>query len=47
MAKTDAEAQQQASGEVVEQSLLDQIVDQGRFGTEPAAREMVPTPTSP
>jgi type VI secretion system protein ImpC len=37
MAKSEAEVQQ--ATEVAEQSLLDQIVDQGRFGTEPAARE--------
>src|SRR5690606_4964373 len=29
----------QQATEVAEQSLLDQIVDQGRFGAEPAARE--------
>jgi type VI secretion system protein ImpC len=37
MAKSEAEVQQ--ATEVAEQSLLDQIVDQGRFGSEPAARE--------
>jgi type VI secretion system protein ImpC len=37
MAKSEAEVPQGA--EAVEVSLLDQIVDQGRFGTEPAARE--------
>jgi type VI secretion system protein ImpC len=37
MAKSEAEVQQVT--EVAEQSLLDQIVDQGRFGSEPAARE--------
>lgn len=37
MAKSEAEVQQ--ATEVAEQSLLDQIVEQGRFGSEPAARE--------
>jgi type VI secretion system protein ImpC len=37
MAKSEAEVQQ--ATEVAEQSLLDQIVEQGRFGNEPAARE--------
>lgn len=37
MAKSEAEVAQGA--EAVEVSLLDQIVEQGRFGTEPAARE--------
>lgn len=37
MAKTEAEAQ--AAAEAVELSLLDQIVEQGRFGTEPASKE--------
>lgn len=37
MAKTEAEAR--AAAEVTELSLLDQIVEQGRFGAEPAARE--------
>ena len=37
MAKSEAEVTQ--SAEVAELSLLDQIVEQGRFGTEPAARE--------
>jgi type VI secretion system protein ImpC len=38
MAKTEADAQQ-AAGETTELSLLDQIVDSGRFGTEPVQRE--------
>ena len=37
MAKSEADVQQ--ATEVAEQSLLDQIVEQGRFGSEPAARE--------
>jgi type VI secretion system protein ImpC len=37
MAKSEAEVTQ--ATEVAEQSLLDQIVEQGRFGNEPAARE--------
>ncbi|HEX6924602.1 MAG TPA: type VI secretion system contractile sheath large subunit [Longimicrobiaceae bacterium] len=37
MAKSEAELQQ--ATETTELSLLDQIVEQGRFGTEPAARE--------
>ena len=37
MAKSEAEVPQ--ATEVAEQSLLDQIVEQGRFGSEPAARE--------
>jgi type VI secretion system protein ImpC len=39
MAKTEADAQQAAAAETTELSLLDQIVDQGRFGAEPALRE--------
>jgi len=38
MAKTEKEAQQ-AAAETQELGLLDQIVQQGRFGSEPAARE--------
>jgi type VI secretion system protein ImpC len=38
MAKTDADAQA-AAAETQELSLLDQIVDQGRFGAEAAARD--------
>jgi type VI secretion system protein ImpC len=37
MAKSEAEVTQ--TTELAEQSLLDQIVEQGRFGNEPAARE--------
>lgn len=37
MAKSEAEVPQAEA--VTEQSLLDQIVEQGRFGTEPAAKE--------
>jgi type VI secretion system protein ImpC len=37
MAKSEAEVQ--AAAEITEVSLLDQIVEQGRFGSEPAARE--------
>ncbi len=39
MAKTEAEAQQVAAAETTELGLLDQIVEQGRFGTETAQRE--------
>jgi type VI secretion system protein ImpC len=39
MAKTRAEAEQAAAAETTELSLLDQIVDKGRFGTEAPARE--------
>jgi type VI secretion system protein ImpC len=38
MSKQEAEVQQ-ASAETTEQSLLDQIVEQGRFGSEPVAKE--------
>jgi type VI secretion system protein ImpC len=38
MAKSEAEVQQ-ATAEATEGSLLDQIVEQGRFGAEPASRE--------
>jgi type VI secretion system protein ImpC len=38
MAKTEADVQPGAA-EATELSLLDQIVEQGRFGTEPASRE--------
>jgi type VI secretion system protein ImpC len=38
MAKSEAELQQ-AAAETTELSLLDQIVEQGRFGVEPASRE--------
>src|SRR5688572_20771583 len=38
MSKTEADVQQ-ATAETTELGLLDQIVDQGRFGSEPAARE--------
>jgi type VI secretion system protein ImpC len=38
MAKSEAEVQQVA-GEATELSLLDQIVEKGRFGAEPVARE--------
>jgi type VI secretion system protein ImpC len=38
MSKQEAELQQ-ASAEAVEVSLLDQIVEQGRFGSEPVAKE--------
>ncbi|MBA4156460.1 MAG: type VI secretion system contractile sheath large subunit [Gemmatimonadetes bacterium] len=39
MAKTEAEAQQVAATETTELGLLDQIVEQGRFGPETAQRE--------
>ncbi|MFY9726789.1 MAG: type VI secretion system contractile sheath large subunit, partial [Bryobacteraceae bacterium] len=37
--KKAAQAAVAASEEVQEKSLLDQIVEEGRFGTEPASRE--------
>jgi type VI secretion system protein ImpC len=39
MAKTKSDAEQAAAAETTELSLLDQIVDKGRFGTEAPARE--------
>jgi type VI secretion system protein ImpC len=36
---SEAQLQQASTAETTELSLLDQIVDQGRFGTEPASRE--------